>query len=184
MPDNNRNDRGRDRNSNVGTAVGAGALGAVAGALLSSRFNNQNLYQQGYNYPDYGQRGYGDPRSDPRFAQGGWGYGNNGRWVPIERRADWLDGRIEDGQRNGGISRREARDLRSELNDLIQQERRYGRNGLGNRERAYLDDRFDSLAARVRYERRDNDNRPYDYNRDNNRGSYNNNYNNSYNRGY
>lgn len=85
IPDSNNNNRGRG-NSN-GSVAGAAVLGAVAGAVLNSQFNNQNLYQQGYQYPDYGQQGYGDPRRDPRFAQGGWGYGSNGQWVPISRRA-------------------------------------------------------------------------------------------------
>ncbi len=155
IPDNNNNRRDNRGGSNVGTALGAGALGAVAGALLGG-----NLYQQGYNYPDYGQRGYGDPRYDPRFAQGGWGYGSNGQWVPISRRADWLDRRIDRGTQEGSISRREARDLRSELDDIVNMERSFSRNGLNNYERAQLDDRFDRLASRIRFESRDYNNRP------------------------
>lgn len=175
VPDNNDR-RGDRRNNNVGTALGAGALGVVAGALLG-----QNLYQPGYNYPDYGQRGYGDPRYDPRFAQGGWGYGSNGQWVSISRRADWMDRRIDQGVQNGRISRREGRSLRAELDNIVNMERSYSRNGLNNYERAQLDDRFDQLAARIRFESRDYDNRPgsgYD-----NRGGYDNR-SGGYNRGY
>jgi hypothetical protein len=162
VPDNNRD------NTSNGTVAGAAVLGAVAGAVLNNRFNNQNLYQQGYQYPDYGQPGYGDPRRDPRFAEGGWGYGHSGQWVPISRRAQWLDGRIDEGQRRGDLSRREANSLHNQLDDLVAMERNYSRRGLTNRERADLDDRFDQLAARIRYEARDNNNRAGD-----GRGNYN-----------
>ena len=155
------------------------ATGAVLGAVVGALFNNQDLYRQGYAYPQYGQRGYGDPRQDPRFAQGGWGYGAQGQWVPIARRADWLDGRIDQGQQAGTISRREARSLRAELDDLLNLERTYRRDGLNSYERAQLDSRFDRLAARIRFERRDHDNRP-GYG-----GGYSNNPNgNGYNRGF
>lgn len=185
VPDGNDGRRDRGRNNDVGVAVGAGALGVVAGALLG-----RNLYQQGYNYPDYGQRGYGDPRYDPRFAQGGWGYGSNGQWVSISRRADWLDRRIDQGVENGAISRREGRSLRAELDNIVNMERSFSRNGLNNYERAQLDDRFDQLAARIRLESRDYDNRPgsgYNNGGYNNGGYNNGGYNNNgggYNRGY
>jgi hypothetical protein len=162
-PGNNNRDRDRDR-GNTGAVAGAGALGVIAGALLG-----QNLYQGNYNYPDYGQRGYGDPRYDPRFAEGGWGYGYQpGQFVPISRRGEWLDRRIDQGQRRGTLSRREANNLREELDDISNLERRYSRNGLSRWEMSDLDNRFDALAARIRFEQRDSNNRPggaYDDNR-------------------
>jgi len=175
VPGNNDNNN-RNRNNNTGAVVGAGALGAIAGAFLGS-----NLYQGNQSYPTYGQRGYGDPRSDPRFAQGGWGYGySQGQYVPISRRADWLERRIDRAQQQGTVSRREAATLRQQLDDLENLERRYGRNGFTNYERADLDNRFDDLAARIRFESRDNDNRPgagrpgYGGGYNNNNGGYNN----------
>jgi hypothetical protein len=164
------NNRDRDRN-NTGTVAGAGALGVIAGALLG-----QNLYQGSYNYPDYGQRGYGDPRYDPRFAEGGWGYGSRpGQFVAISRRTEWLDRRIDEGQRRGTLSRREANDLRDELDDLTNLERRYSRNGLSRWEMSDLDNRFDALAARIRFEQRDYNNRPGgNYGGGYNNGGYNN----------
>lgn len=155
VPDNSgRNNGGRNNNNN--NAAGAAVLGAVAGAFLGS-----NLYQGNQSYPDYGQRGYGDPRYDPRYAQGGYGYGYaQGQFVPISRRVDWLDRRIDRAQERGTLSRREASSLRSQLDDLVRMERNYGRNGFTNWERADLDNRFDDLAARIRFESRDYDNRP------------------------
>jgi hypothetical protein len=178
VPGQNDNRRDRDRgNNNLGTALGAGALGAVAGAFLGS-----NLYQGQYNYPDYGQRGYGDPRYDPRYAQGGWGYGyQSGQYVPISRRADWLDRRIEEGVRRGSLSRREANSLDRELQDLVRLEQQYGRNGFSNWERTDMDNRFDNLAARIRFESRDYDNRNNGYDNrgyNNNGGGYGGGYNN------
>lgn len=153
VPDNSRNN---NRNNNTGAVLGAGALGAVAGAFLGSQ-----LYQGDQQYPDYGQRGYGDPRYDPRYAQGGYGYGyTQGQFVPISRRVDWLDRRIERAEERGTLSRRESNALRRQLDDLVRMERNYGRNGFTNWERADLDNRFDDLASRIRFESRDRDGRP------------------------
>ena len=87
-------------------------------------------------------------------------YGQNyGGWQSINQRKYNLDRRIDQGERNRQLSRREAVSLRAELNDLIRLEARYMRNGLSRQERADLDRRYDRLAAKVRYERRDYDGR-------------------------
>lgn len=93
----------------------------------------------------------------------GW-YDDRGEWVHIERRKMQLDRRIDNGLRNGQLTRREAHRLRSEFNDIARMEYRYSRNGLSPREMAALDRRFDRLAAQIRWERRDDDRR-YGYNR-------------------
>lgn len=166
VPDNSRNS---NRSSNNNNAAGAAVLGAVAGAFLGS-----NLYQGNQSYPTYGQRGYGDARYDPRYAQGGYGYGyTQGQFVPISRRVSWLDNRIDRAEQRGSLSRRESTSLRRELDTLVRLERTYGRNGFTNWERADLDRRFDALAARIRFESRDNNNRSND------RGGYGGGYNNN-----
>ena len=156
---NNNNDR---RNNN-GNEAAAGAAGFVAGALVGNAVanNNSRLYAPGYAYPTYGQAGYGNPQSDPRYAQGGYAYGHaNGQWVPIAQRAQWLDQRINRGAQEGTLDRGDVRSLRQELAQLQQTEIRYNRGGMKGWEMADLDKRFDALASRIQYERTDGDNGP------------------------
>lgn len=80
-------------------------------------------------------------------------------WQPIAQRKYQLDRRIDQGQRNGQLSRREAGRLRTELNALVRLEYSYQRGGLSARERLELDRRYDRLSQQVRYERRDRDDR-------------------------
>lgn len=90
----------------------------------------------------------------PALAQG---------WQSINHRQANIDRRIDQGVRNGQLTRNEAFRLRAEFRDLNRLEDRYRRNGLNNWERADLDRRFDRLAAAVRYERRDGDRYGYGY---------------------
>jgi hypothetical protein len=81
-------------------------------------------------------------------------------WQSINQRQANLDARIDAGVRNGSLTRTEAIRLRSEFHALARLEARYRASyGLSRAERADLDRRFDALSARIRYERRDNDNR-------------------------
>ena len=94
-----------------------------------------------------------------------YGYGNGvyapQGWNPIERRIQQLDTRIDRGVQRGDLTRREAVNLRRDLQGLIRLERQYALSGrqLTYAERADLDRRFDALSQRVRYERRDPDQR-------------------------
>ncbi|MDB5458343.1 MAG: hypothetical protein JWO72_84 [Caulobacteraceae bacterium] len=143
------NNRGGNRGNNNGNVAGAAAAGVVAGALLGGAL-------AGNNGPAivYGDPHYGDPRYDSRYTQGGWGYGHRtGEWVPIRNRADWLDQRIARAQRDGRLSRVDARDLRRQLAMIEDQEARYQRDGrFDARERADLDRRFEALSQRISYE--------------------------------
>lgn len=81
-------------------------------------------------------------------------------WQSINQRQDNLDRRIDQGVRNGSLTRGEAVRLRAEFNDLARLEARYRRDGhLSTGERVDLDRRFDILSQRIRYERRDNSDR-------------------------
>ncbi len=82
-------------------------------------------------------------------------------WQNISQRKYQLDRRIDVGERNRQLSRREASRLRAELNALVRLERNFMRGGLSVRERAELDRRYDRLSVQVRAERRDHDNRRY-----------------------
>jgi hypothetical protein len=76
---------------------------------------------------------------------------------PINQRQEILERRIDQGQRNGSLDRREAGRLRSELREAARLEYRYRRDGLSRWERADLDRRFDRISAAIRYERHDRD---------------------------
>ncbi|MEO6338681.1 MAG: hypothetical protein ABIO39_01475 [Caulobacteraceae bacterium] len=80
-------------------------------------------------------------------------------WNSIRDREARLDTRIDRGIRDGSLTRGEAARLRGELRRLEFLEDRYRRDGLNFRERADLDRRFDTLAAQIRVERRDSQNR-------------------------
>ena len=96
----------------------------------------------------------GHDRNDNR------GYSQNyGGWQSINVRQANLDRRIDQGVRNGQLSRREATRVRSEFNALLRLEAGYRRGGLTAWERSDLDRRFDRLSASIREERRDRDNR-------------------------
>ncbi len=100
----------------------------------------------------YGPRHYDDRGG--RYEQD-----RGGRWQNISQRKYQLDRRIDRGERNGSLSRREATRLRFDLDALVHLERSYMRGGLSYRERAELDRRYDRLSFQVREERRDRDDR-------------------------
>jgi hypothetical protein len=84
---------------------------------------------------------------------------SHNNWQSINQRQAQLDRRIDQGVRNGQLSRREATRLRSEFNSLARLETQYRRGGLSAWERNDLDRRFDRLSAQIRNERNDRDNR-------------------------
>lgn len=67
--------------------------------------------------------------------------------------------RIEQAQRNGRLSRAEARSLRNRLAAIQMIEQRYRRGGLDGAERRDLARRLDALRADLRSERRDRNHR-------------------------
>ena len=108
----------------------------------------------------YGPRHHDDRGGRYEQDRGGrWDNDRGGRWENISQRKYNLDRRIDRGERNGSLSRREASRLRRELNDLVYLERSYLRGGLSFRERSELDRRYDRLSYQVREERRDRDDR-------------------------
>ena len=144
------NNNGRDN------AIAGAVLGAIVGGVLAS---HQGPYD-GQAFPTYGDQRYGDPRFDPRYQRGGYAEGRpRGPFIPIVQRAPWLDRRIDRGVADGSLGRRDARDLSMDLDDLVQREARYRRQGLRDWMFTDLDDRFDQLVARIdsardRYDRR------------------------------
>ncbi len=126
---------------------------ALAAASVAVPAMAQNYGPQ-HRAPAYAQN-HGPQHRAPAYAQS-----HNG-WQNITQRKYNLDRRIDQGERNRSLSRREATRLRYELNALVRLERTYMRGGLSPRERAELDRRYDRLSAQVRAERRDHNNRPW-----------------------
>lgn len=93
------------------------------------------------------------PSRGPSYQQ------NHGGWQSISQRKYQLDQRIDRGYQNRQLSSREASRLKSELNSLVRLEHQYQRNGLNRAERRELDQRYDRLSAKIRYERNDNNGR-------------------------
>jgi len=81
-------------------------------------------------------------------------------WQSINQRKFQLERRIDRAADQRQISRREASSLKSDLSRLVRLESQYQRGGLNRSERQELDRRYDRLEAKIRVERRDNDNRP------------------------
>jgi hypothetical protein len=65
--------------------------------------------------------------------------------------------RIDQGVRNGALTRNEAQNLRVRLGQIQRLEQSYRRGGLNLRERSDLDRRLDALSASVRVDKHDRD---------------------------
>lgn len=78
-------------------------------------------------------------------------------WQNINQRQAQLDRRIDQGVRSGQLTRAEAVRLRAEFRGIADLEIRYRRSapGLTVAERRDLDRRFDALSRKIRWERRD-----------------------------
>jgi len=82
-------------------------------------------------------------------------------WQSINQRQANLENRIDNGVRNGSLTRREATRLRNQFYHLERLERQYRRGGLSWSERRDLDRRFDRLSAQIRFQKHDAQNRRY-----------------------
>ncbi|MGH6911748.1 MAG: hypothetical protein ACREE0_08395 [Phenylobacterium sp.] len=134
------------------TLIGAASALALSATAVSAQ--------------DYNRDGYRDaPRSD--YRNDGYRSDRNA-WVSINQRQAQLDRRIDQGVRNGSLTRREAYRLRGEFTQIARLEARYRVNGLTGWERADLDRRFDGLSAEIRAQRHD-DQYGYGYGYDNRR---------------
>lgn len=71
-------------------------------------------------------------------------------WTPIQQRQANLYNRIEQGVRNGALTRGEANRLRGEFSSLARLDARYSRNGYSPREVGDLQRRYDALSRQVR----------------------------------
>ena len=142
------------------------AAASVAVPAMAQSYGHQDRDGRGGYEQDRGNR-YDNDRggrydNDRGGDRGGrWDDDRGGNWQNISQRKYQLDRRIDRGERNGSLSRREAIRLRYDLDALVYLERSYMRGGLSYRERAELDRRYDRLSMQVRAERRDRDDRRY-----------------------
>lgn len=127
------------------------ALAAASVAVPAAAQVRANVYVGAQPAYGYGS-GYG---YDNRYDQRGY----NRDWRPIQQRLANIDRRIDQGVRNGRLSRREAQSLQAELNYVARLQRSYQSGGLSARERRDIDLRLDRVEQRLRYERRDDDRR-------------------------
>lgn len=83
--------------------------------------------------------------------------GADNSWWNMNQRQAVLERRIDQGVRSGQLSRAEAVRLRAEFRQIVALEARYRQSapGLTMAERNDLDRRFDVLARKIRWERRD-----------------------------
>ncbi len=79
-------------------------------------------------------------------------------WQTINQRQANLYQRIDQGIRNGSLTRGEADRLRGRFAALNNLEQRYRAGGLSMWERRDLDQRFDSLSRDIKWQRHDNQN--------------------------
>ena len=134
------------------------AAASVAAPAMAQSYGHQDRDGRGGYEQDRSGR-YDNDRGGDRGGR--WDNDRGGNWQNISQRKYQLDRRIDQGERNRQLSRREATRLRYELNSLVNLERSYMRGGLSFRERAELDRRYDRLSMQVRAERRDRDDRRY-----------------------
>ena len=82
-------------------------------------------------------------------------------WQSVNQRQANLYNRIDQGIRNGSLTRPEARQLQNRFRNIARLENRYRAGGLSLRERRDLDQRFDALSRQIRMERNDRQDRRY-----------------------
>lgn len=103
------------------------ALTAFAAPAAAQNYPTNNGYPNNNGY----QNGYQNN-----------GYANAGAAVAIDNRLARLDARIQSGIQSGAIDQREAWTLRQQLQEISRLDRRYGRNGYTQQERADMQQRL------------------------------------------
>jgi len=161
----NINARQAELDRRIDAGVNQGDLTRVEARRLRAEFNELVRLEAKYRRGD-GLQAWERVDLDRRFtvlsARVRWDRndGQDRGWQNINQRQRNLDMRIDRGVRNGTLTRAEAVRLRGEFQSLARLEDQYRRTGgLQAWERNDLDRRFDTLSARIRYERTDGDGR-------------------------
>jgi len=140
----------------ISAAVAAAATVAAASPASAQHRGYDQRYDQRYD-----DRRYDDRRYDDRDDRRGYGrdFVNRQAVHQLIRDLDRAEYQIQRGIQRGNISPREAHGLRREAENIRQRLHRASRDGLSHREFAQLRQRVSYLQQRVRYERRDRDDR-------------------------
>ena len=157
------------KKSATNTALSLIALATMSFAASHAQANHDtpSRYDQHYGQSWQDRGDYG-PRHGQRV--------NQQQIAEINARQAQQHNRIEQGMRNGTLTRREYRTLMSELQNFDTVKRDFMSDGfLTPSEFRQLDNRLDTAARNIRMEKRDNDTRTshYDNGRYGNRWGYN-----------
>jgi hypothetical protein len=155
--------------SNTAGTIAGGVAGAIAGNQLAKKAGEPcptgyyETPQQGYNqggqryetpqqgYNQGGQRYYETPTTAPVPGPGAFW---NGAPQGVRERIDFMQARIDRGERNGTLSRREAATARQDLNDVRRMEislRRRDGGRLTGADREYIQARIDDVGRNIRW---------------------------------
>jgi hypothetical protein len=156
--------------SNTAGTIAGGVAGAIAGNQLAKKAGEpcptgyyeadqngrpyQGSYTQGSGYTQGGYTAaaptYGAYGSNPPQAGEFW----NGAPQGVRQRIDFMQTRIDRGERNGTLTRREAMRARDDLADVRRMEMRLRqRDGgrLTNPDREYIQARIDDVGRNIRW---------------------------------
>lgn len=161
------NQRQANLDARIDGGVRDGSLTRAEAMRLRGQFQQLSRLEASYRYSGGGlslseradlDRRFNALSSQIRYQRHDDQMRGNNRWQPINARQRELDFRIDQGLRNGSLSRAEAARLRMEFSNIARLEVSYRRGGLNNYERADLDRRMDRLNARIFAEERDRNN--------------------------
>jgi len=139
----NRDD-GETQMKSVLLALAAVSTLAAAGSAAAQPYRGDNYRGDNYRGDNY--------RSDDYRGQPDRGYGRG--------EGQRLEMRIQRAADRGALSWREARFLRAEVDAVQRLEWRYSRDGLSRWEANDVARRYDTIRARIRWERSDGDGVP------------------------
>jgi len=107
---------------------------------------------------------YGPPPPQPGFGPGpGPGPGAPGAW-DINRKMDWIQGRIERARADGSLDGREAHRAMVQLNSVRDEERKERERQFGHLsdgDRARIETQLDSLLGEIHWMHQNNETRPW-----------------------
>lgn len=133
------------------TLIGAASVLALSATAATAQMYDGRHVERSYEGRGYDGRGY-----DGRAYEGG-SYDRGGPVQNIRQRLMQVDRRIDRGIQRGDLNREEAHVARGYYNQVAHRLDMYRVDGFNRWELADLDRRLDSLEARVRYERHDDE---------------------------
>lgn len=157
------NQRQANLEQRINQGVRSGALTQVEATRLRAEFRAiaamEAQYRRSQGRLTQAERADLDRRFDVLSRKIRTERNDNDGWYGASNRLQTLGQRIETAKQRGQLTQMEYSRLRSEFQYLVQLEQNYRRNGLTAQERTELNRRFELLATKIRWERRDWDRR-------------------------